>query len=265
MKRRNIAGSKLDEATKNFAYHCLEKNHLAQVDQLLYKGATANRRRSKQKGPRAKSPKPGPSGGHEPAEPNPINGFTLRCTYEDLPRVYAFVQNHLPPRPTIVVEPGTEPAPIQPKVPALPRVRPAASGSARAAKKKAESITSPEVVPRPIEPYSPPVEAIDRFDYEARKRQKAFVTTEEYEHLEKRRKEQKALSKPEKRIAHTPKLQVQIQRTEEDESSRGADSGKSSEGASEAEVTLAASTPEQPMVPWTTLNESVASDQPTVD
>lgn len=259
MKKRHIASSKLDEQTKAFANHCLEKNDLTRVDQLLYKGSFTNKKRGGKRGARHSSPKPGPSGERkQPAEPG-IGGFTLRCGYEDLPKVYAFVQAHPDPKPTIVVEPTKEAAPA--KNVSSNATKPVNGASGTKGRKVATKPKSgPEVPATPVEPYSPPVEAIDRFDYEVRKRQKAFVTQEEYAFLEKRRKEQECIPRTSRRIAHVPKLQVAIRRQDSTESSGSASSEVTGARAAEAETTIAAASPQAANVSWNTLNETTASE-----
>lgn len=251
----------MDEQTKAFANHCLEKNDLAKVDQLLYKTNVSGRKRGSKRGARHSSPKPGPSGERgQPAEPS-VGGFTLKCGYDDLPRVYSFVQNHPDPKPTIVVEPSKQAAPTR----ITATVKKAASSATGSKNRKVvtKPKSGPEVPATPVEPYSPPVEAIDRVDYEARKRQKAFVTQEEYEFLEKRRKEQETTPRSSRRIAHVPKLQVTIRRQESTESSESADSETVGAKATEAETTVVAASPQGANVSWNTLNEISASEQAT--
>lgn len=262
LKKRHIASSKLDEQTKAFANHCLEKNDLARVDQLLYKGNVSSQKRGGKRGARHSSPKPGSSSERgQTAEPS-IGGFTLRCVYDDLPKVYAFVQSHPDPKPTIVVEPTKQAAPVRNATSTVTKAAGNASGS-KNQKVATKPKSGPEVPATPVEPYSPPVEAIDRFDYEARKRQKAFVTQEEYAFLEKRRKEQEAIPRTSRRIAHVPKLQVAIRRQESTESSGSADSESVGPKPAEAETTVVAASPQPANVSWNTLNETTASELST--
>lgn len=241
----------------------MEKNDLAKVDQLLYKGSVSGRKRNNKRGARHNSPKPGPSGEQgRPVEPS-SGGFTLRCKYEDLPRVYEFVQSHSDPKPTIVVEPSEPTAPKKCNAATATKARGAvgiATGS-KPRKVVTKPKSGPEVTATPVEPYSPPVEAIDRVDYEARKRQKAFVTQEEYEFLEKRRKGQESTPRTAKRIAHVPKLQVTIQRQDSAESSGSADTEVVGAQAADADTSGVAAGPQPANVSWNTLNETTVSEK----